>query len=66
MSAPKMKTFKDANHEAIEAQFNAWAHEEWASFPPGSTLNISTTEMLFSPALQKFLFTVVYSVQSPE
>jgi len=66
MSAPKMKTFKDANHEAIEAAFNAWAHEEWETFPEGSTMDVHTTEMLFSPALQKFVFTVVYSTQPPE
>lgn len=56
MSHPKMKTFVNSSHVKIESLFNAWA-----SAFRDDVVSIDAMSMNDSSALQKFVFTVVYT-----
>lgn len=66
MSHPKMKTFINPSQVAIAEEFNKWSEAEYKDLPEGHTLVILNTEILFSPALQKFVVAVIYASESPD
>ncbi len=57
----QMKTFMDANPEALDQRFN-----DWAVAYTGASIEFKSSQMLFSPALQKFVFTIVFTTEFPQ
>ena len=65
MSFPKMKAFINPSQVALADDFNKWSESEWENLPEGHDLIILNSDMLFSPALQKFVLAVMYSSKPP-
>ena len=54
----RLKTFVNPSHKALEDEFNNWNESQVV------TLTIINTSMVYSSSLQKFVFSVVYTVSA--
>lgn len=54
MEQPRLKTFVTSSHIELETLFNKWSQGEEALF------EVVVTSLVYSAALQKYVFSVVY------
>ncbi len=60
MARPKLKSSVDPSHVALDAAFNTWAESL------GMEIDILESHMVYSQALQKYVFSVVYAPTTKE
>lgn len=54
MQQPRLKTFITNSHVELEEKFNIWSKEQEVLF------EVVETSLVYSPALQKYILSVVY------